>query len=128
MSKRSRIIAIIAILFMLIITTSCEKFSGVIKKGSIDKHKDNIVGQYEEFDGNISYSIKLKGKYVVFKGDSTDDLGDIIIRVMDKDENTLLEWKNPKGEEEKINLNCEGKYKIEIIGEKHKGDFTVSWY
>lgn len=54
----------------------------------------------------------MKGESVVFKANSTDDSGNIIVRVMDKDENTLLEWKNPKEQEEKINLNYEGKYKV----------------
>lgn len=84
---------------------------------------------YDSFRGTRYEKIKLKqGDVLNLKGEVKTDSGDLKIKLLDKDNNEIyVSSDNPEDINEKININEEGRYKIQAEGNQHSGSFHISW-
>ena len=107
----------------MILLTGCSWNSYIIKKGSIKIKENEIIGSYEYFNGHKEYDVKLKDKEHEISIKNNSEKGNLIV-YFDKEEmfNSNENYEITEKLEFKGRIN-----KIRVEGDKHKGDFTITW-
>jgi len=113
-----------ALLLVLVILAGCSGGSYAIRSGRIDVFNDSIEGAYKSFSGYFYKEIKLeKGEIIRFCLDESTSCGRISFKIENPDGKIIADigsdliWEVPK----------EGKYRIYAQGDKHGGEFCLTW-
>lgn len=120
-----REMAIFSILSLIIFSlTACSGGSSIITVGEIKPSENAITGEYHSFSGYYFKKVKLKeGDTLEVTFSAETEEGNLIAKVIDSEGETVKTL-NP---EDTVTLSHPGKYKFQVEGEKHKGNFTLSW-
>jgi hypothetical protein len=111
-------------LFMFINLAGCSGGSYRITIGDIDSTKNNISGEYNSFSGHYFKNVTLSnGKALALKFVAETKKGELDAKVIDSDGNTVKTIEPG----DTFDLEQPGKYKLQVEGEKHQGNFELSW-
>lgn len=111
-------------LLMFLNLVGCSGGSYAITIGEIDSTKDNMSGEYNSFSGHYYKNVTLdEGKKLTLTFLAETKKGELVAKVIDSDDNTLKTLEPG----DTVSLNQSGTYKIQVEGEKHKGNFKLSW-
>ena len=112
-----------------IVLMGCSGGSYKIIKGNIRQSRNTIKGSYQSFSGDFFKAVRLnKGQTITLKSMSTTEEGSLFLVVVDPYGNSMFEISlqdDPK--ERKIGIDQTGRYKIKVVGEDHRGSFTITW-
>ena len=120
-----RKLGIFSLLVLLILSlAACSGGSSKITVGEIKPSENSLTGEYHSFSGYYFKKVKLKeGETLKIKFSAETEQGNLIAKVIDSEGETIKTL-NP---EDSVTLSQSGKYKFQVEGEKHKGNFTLSW-
>ncbi len=115
---------IIVILLAAVLFTGCNGGSYAIRSGSINIYNDFMDGEYESFSGHFYKELKLeKGEIIRFCLDEKTSCGNLSFGLENDEGKRIAEiedgfiWQVPEA----------GSYRIFAKGEKHGGEFCLSW-
>ncbi|WP_084780324.1 hypothetical protein [Bacillus massilinigeriensis] len=115
--------------FLLVIVMSfslfgCSGGSYRITIGEIEAFNNKIYGEYNSFTGHYFKKIKVKDGETLRATFSADTKkGKIHAKVIDSNGKTIQFLESG----ETLKLKEPDKYKMQVEGKKHKGEFTLSW-
>ena len=124
-AKTKIIIVVFVVLFVLIMTSSgMTEFSSGTKIGYVsDKGKDHWSAHYISIDGTFLKTIYPEdGQDTLYIKTETSE-GRISITVEDRNSNIL--YRNDDTVNDEFRLKIDGKVKIRIEADKHKGSFDI---
>ena len=121
LKKMGKLFIVILIVAAL---TGCSGDSRVITIGDIEITKIDMRGNYSCFTGNYYKNVKVKeGESLAVAFSVNTEKGKLTAEVLDADGEAVTSIE-PGGT---VVIDESGKYKLQVRGEKHKGDFTLSW-
>ena len=122
MIRKLGIFTILALLILSLV--ACSGSSSIITVGEIKPSENALTGEYHSFSGYYFKKVKLKeGEILKVKFSAETEKGNLIAKVLDSEGETIKTL-NP---DDSVTLNQSGRYKLQVEGEKHKGNFTLSW-
>lgn len=102
----------------------CSGGSHVISIGEIESSKNQMSGEYKSFSGHYYKNVTInKDETLTLNFLVETKKGKLVAKVIDSDGNTIKTIKPG----DKVEIDQSGKYKLQVEGEKHKGNFTLSW-
>lgn len=102
----------------------CSGGSHVISIGEIESTKNKLSGEYKSFSGHYYKNVTINNDETLTLNFLVDtEKGELVAKVIDSNGNTIKTL-NPG---DKVEVDQSGKYKLQVEGEKHKGNFTLSW-
>lgn len=114
----------VLVVLMVLTPVSCSGGSYSITIGKIDSSGNQLNGKYNSFSGYYFKEVKLtKGETMSVTFSATTEKGKITARVIDSNGKTIKTLNTG----DTVSLNQPGKYKLQVEGKKHKGEFTLSW-
>lgn len=112
------------ILLMLVVLASCSGGSRVITFGDIEITENDMRGNYSSFTGNYYKNVKLEeGETLTVTFSVNTEKGKLTAEVLNTDGKKVAVVEPG----ETVEIDEPGKYKLQAEGEKHKGNFTLSW-
>jgi hypothetical protein len=115
------------LLFPLILTLNlvgCSGGSYSITTGEMESRNNNMSGEYNSFSGHYYKNVVIDdGETLTLHFLSETKKGELVAKVIDSDGNTIKTLKPG----DTVELEKPGKFKFQIEGEKHKGNFKLSW-
>lgn len=103
---------------------SCSGGSYRITIGEINSTQNVMSGKYNSFSGYYFKKVKLEdgeNLKVAFSVDT--EKGILNAKVIDSDGKTIKTLSTG----ETVTINQPGQYKLQVEGDKHKGNFTLCW-
>jgi len=86
-------------------------------------------GSYSKFSGYYYRQITLyKNNNVYMNYHSITHRGTIALELIDDNGNVLYKTKKLAERNYPIHISQSGKYRIEVIGNNHKGSFKLTWH
>lgn len=111
-------------IFLSVNLVGCTGGSYSITIGGIDATKNNMSGEYQSFSGYYFKEVYLeKGKELTLGFLAETEKGNLVAKVIDS-EGKIVKTLNP---DDTANVIQSGEYKLQVEGEKHQGNFTLSW-
>lgn len=125
MRKRNVLLAVVSVIIMALFS-GCSSYSARMWSGNEYPGKFNASFKY--FNGNKYYNMGVKeSETLTVSYKSSIEEGDFKIKLYDTEKKLITELeKNSEGSKE-FKVEKKGKYRIEIVGEKAKGSFDISW-
>jgi hypothetical protein len=125
----TRILLGLTLLFSFLILISCSGGNYVIIKGDIESTSHSMNGSYSKFSGYYYRQITLyKDDHVFLNYQSITHDGTIALELIDDNGNVLFKTQKLVKRNYPIHISQSGKYRIEVIGNNHKGSFKLSWH
>lgn len=122
MMKKIGISTLLALLIMSL--AACSGGSSIITIGEIKPSDHSITGEYHSFSGYYFKKVKIKHSETLNVNFSVEtEKGELVAKLIDsegKTIKTLLSGEN-------VTVSKPGKYKLQVEGEKHRGNFTLEW-
>ncbi len=114
----------IVIIFAAVLLTGCNGGSYAIRSGSINIYNDFMDGEYKSFSGHFYKELELeKGEIIRFCLDEKTSCGNLSFGLEDGEGKRIAEIENGFIFE----VPEAGSYRIFAQGEKHGGEFCLSW-
>jgi len=114
----------IVIFLAAVLFTGCNGGSYAIRSGSINIYNDFMDGEYKSFSGYFYKELELeKGEIVRFCLDEKTSCGNLSFGLEDGEGNRIAEIKDGFI----LEVPESGSYRIFAQGEKHEGEFCLSW-
>ncbi|MBB6447006.1 hypothetical protein [Bacillus benzoevorans] len=111
-------------LLILAVLAGCSGGSRVITVGDIEITENDMRGNYSSFTGNYFKHVKLEeGETLTVTFSVNTEKGELTAEVLDSSGETTAVLE-PGGT---AVIDKPGKYKLQAVGKKHKGNFTLSW-
>lgn len=111
-----------------IVFTGCSVQNGIRLNSSFSSSKGHMKASFGTLSGSdMKYVNFSKGENVDFKYKSKIEKGSLSIKLVDSDDNTVLEFEVNKSGTESLEIQKDDKYKVVIEGEKAKGSYDISW-
>jgi hypothetical protein len=122
--KRNKILSLIVAMMLLVVVAGCSKGNYTIQSGKIFVEDGLVQGDYGEFNGNYQKSLDLEAGNRIMFGYAVGTLsGELTAYLVHGDgEDKIIIVDNLIYEIEES-----GKYRIEVVGEKHSGAFALEW-
>ncbi len=112
------------ILLLPAVLAGCSGGSRVITFGEIEITENDMRGSYSSFTGNYFKNVKIEeGATLTVSFSVNTEKGELTADVLDSEGETLAVVE-PGGT---VVIDDPGKYKLQVEGNKHKGNFTLSW-
>jgi major membrane immunogen (membrane-anchored lipoprotein) len=112
------------ILLMIAVLASCSGGSRVITFGDIEITENDMRGNYSSFTGNYFKNVKLEeGETLTVTFSVHTEKGKLTAEVLNTDGKKVAVVVPG----DTLVIDDPGKYKLQAVGEKHKGNFTLSW-
>lgn len=125
MKKRFSIITVISAIIIALLS-GCSSYSARMWSGNQYPGKFNASFSY--FNGNKYSSISVKeGQTLTLNYKSDIEEGEFKIKLYDSDKELEAEIEKNTEDIKEFKIEKGGKYKLEIVGEKAKGSFDISW-
>ncbi len=122
MIRKLGIISLSALLILSLV--ACSGGSSVITIGDIKASENSMTGEYHSFSGYYFKKVKLKeGETLKVKFSAETEKGNLIAKVIDSEGETIKTLNS----EDTVTLSQSGQFKLQVEGEKHRGNFTLSW-
>ena len=119
---------LVFILISLICFNGCISSSGkyLTKFCISNQNKTSFSMSYDSFDGYKVYSVKFEENSVI-KIDFTTESGQLDCKIEDNAGNILYQKENTETLQDTLTIENNGKYKITLTAENHKGSFSFDW-
>lgn len=112
------------LLSLLIVTIGCS--NKVLYMGS--NFGNELKGNYHYFNGTETNTIKLdKGDLLVMNYESTVESGQLVMKLVDPDKKEITSFLEGHSGTYQYKAEKTGKYELQIIGKKTKGNFAFEW-
>lgn len=110
--------------FLIFLLTGCSGGSYVISVGEIEAKKDCIKGDYHSFSGKFFKKVTVDdGETLSVHFHAETEQGTLIAKIIDSNGKTI----QTLVPDHSFRLKKPGKYKFQVEGEKHKGNFNLAW-
>lgn len=117
---------VFSVLMIITFLAACDK--KVLFVGSNSSTKNKVEASYKLFTGTEEKKISLKnGETLAIDYQSEVEKGELMIKIYDPDNQLLQDLSTNKSGNEKIEVSKDGKYKIEITGNKTKGSYEIKY-
>ncbi|MGG0720552.1 hypothetical protein ABE096_23680 [Robertmurraya massiliosenegalensis] len=118
----------VGVLFLMVLLLSnlvaCSGGTYVISIGEVESTNNSIIGEYDSFSGEYFKKVNIaNGESYTITFSVRTEKGELIAKVINSDGETLKTLKDG----DSFTLNHSGSYKLQVEGEKHRGNFTLSW-
>lgn len=109
---------------LLFLLAGCSGGSYVITVGEVNAKKDRIEGEYHSFSGKYFKRTTVEDNETLSVHFAAEtEQGSLITKIIDANGETVQTLMPG----DTFRLKKPGKYKFQVEGEKHKGNFKLTW-
>ncbi|MNW38111.1 hypothetical protein D3C74_151700 [compost metagenome] len=118
----------LGILVLLIVTLLAACNERIVFMGSSSSTKNKIEASYKLFTGTDEKKVSLKnGQTLAIDYQSEVQKGELTIKLYDPDNQLLKDLSTNKSGNEKIGVDKDGIYRLEITGNNTKGSYELTY-
>lgn len=124
--KRKRFFIVILVLMVATLLAACDK--KVVFMGSSSSSNNQMEASYRYFTGTEEKKISMKkGETLAIDYQSEVEKGELTIKLYGPENHLLQSLSSNKAGNEKLGISQDGKYRIQVSGNKTKGSYKITY-